>query len=186
MKKILILNIICFACFLGACNQPREDRQAQESISTTAEADTDTIPAPIKDTLAEEPDTVLQPIEEVSLQAVGNSLQEMAYNKDTIEVTAGARVKLNFTNESSDAAMVHNVVITGPGTYKQAALAGAKVGTIGNYVPDSDMIVAASPLALPGQTVLLEFTAPAKPGPFDFVCTYPGHYGRMHGTLLVK
>ena len=31
----------------------------------------------------------------------------------------------------------------------------------------------------------LSFTAPTKPGVYPYVCTYPGHWMRMHGALYV-
>ena len=31
----------------------------------------------------------------------------------------------------------------------------------------------------------IKFTAPAKPGDYNFVCTFPGHWVRMYGVMLV-
>jgi uncharacterized cupredoxin-like copper-binding protein len=43
------------------------------------------------------------------------------------------------------------------------------------------------PLAGPGETVQVFFTAPAKPGRYPFVCTFAGHYQLgMKGTLIVR
>mgnify|MGYP003752471397 CR=1 FL=1 len=39
--------------------------------------------------------------------------------------------------------------------------------------------------ALPGETVTLEFQAPAK-GNYEFFCSYPGHADMMKGYLFVK
>jgi putative heme-binding domain-containing protein len=36
-----------------------------------------------------------------------------------------------------------------------------------------------------GQTAKLAFTAPTEPGDYPYVCTYPGHWRRMVGTLAV-
>ncbi|WP_237586913.1 plastocyanin/azurin family copper-binding protein [Pontibacter russatus] len=134
----------------------------------------------------EAPDTILQQVDDVLLRATGNILEEIAYDQDTLEVRAGAHVKLTFINEGVDMPMVHNVVFTTPDTYRQVAIAGAKIGASGNYVPNDSAVIAASPMVLPGQTVEMEFTAPAAPGVYHFVCTYPEHWQRMHGVLLVK
>lgn len=132
------------------------------------------------------PDTTLQPVEELTIRVVGEDPQKMAFDQDTLEVKANALVRVNLINEGTDPAMVYNIVFTTPGRYRQVALEGAKAGPSGNYVPDSPIVLAASPLALPGQTVQVEFKAPDKPGTYEFVCTYPDHYERMHGKLLVR
>lgn len=136
--------------------------------------------------MVEEQDSTLQVVEELTLRATGNTLDEIAYHEDTLEVKAGAHVKLTFINEGVDMPMVHNVVFTAPNAYKRVAVAGSKIGASGNYVPDGPSVIAASPMALPGQTVELEFMAPTKPAAYGYVCTYPDHWQRMHGVLLVK
>jgi azurin len=184
MKK-LIYNL----CLLGTCTllwhcsqpDPHEADTLAASEETTQE-DTAGASAPV----VEEQDTTQQQVEELTLRALGNTLDEIAYSEDTLEVKAGALVKLTFINEGMDMPMVHNVVFTAPDKYKQVALAGAKIGSPGNYIPEGPSVIAATPIALPGQTVQLEFTAPTEPGEYDFVCTYPEHFQKMHGTLLVK
>ena len=36
-----------------------------------------------------------------------------------------------------------------------------------------------------GESDTIKFTAPAKPGQYNFVCTFPGHWVRMYGVMLV-
>ncbi len=36
-----------------------------------------------------------------------------------------------------------------------------------------------------GETERLGFTAPKEPGEYPFVCTFPGHWVRMYGVMLV-
>ena len=43
----------------------------------------------------------------------------------------------------------------------------------------------ASDLAQPGDTLKISFTAPDKPGEYPYVCTYPGHWVKMYGVMLV-
>ncbi|WP_439883055.1 plastocyanin/azurin family copper-binding protein [Pontibacter sp. MBLB2868] len=180
MKRIFSICCLSYLLLLTGCFEKNGQEQSGDNI---IDADTATASsAPI----IENPDTTLQPIQELKLVATGNTLDEIAYKQDTLEVNAGALVKLTFVNEGVDMPMVHNVVITKPGMYKEVALAGAKVGASGNYVPESPVVIAASSIALPGQTVELEFTAPAEPGSYDFVCTYPGHWPKMHGVFIIK
>ena len=35
------------------------------------------------------------------------------------------------------------------------------------------------------ETERLSFTAPKEPGEYPFVCTFPGHWVRMYGVMLV-
>jgi len=53
------------------------------------------------------------------------------------------------------------------------------------FIADDENIIAASPLANPGQIVTFEFKAPAK-GNYEFFCSYPGHYQKMRGYFFVK
>jgi len=46
-------------------------------------------------------------------------------------------------------------------------------------------VIAASDLAMPGETVVLEFKAPSK-GNYEYLCTYPGHGEIMRGYFFVK
>jgi plastocyanin len=40
-------------------------------------------------------------------------------------------------------------------------------------------------MAEPGKTVTFEFTAP-EAGTYTYICTYPGHWMKMQGTLIVE
>ncbi|WP_460922064.1 plastocyanin/azurin family copper-binding protein [Pontibacter brevis] len=180
MKRYFLNGGLIAGClFLWNCN-PVDTTAKEVPVASEASAEEGAAP------LVEAPDSTLQPTQELTLHAIGNTLDEIAYKEDTLEVKAEALVNLTFINEGVDMPMMHNVVFTAPGTFKQVALAAAEVGASGNYVPESPAVIAASPLALPGQTVELEFMAPSKPGAYEFVCTYPDHWHKMHGTLLVK
>ena len=53
------------------------------------------------------------------------------------------------------------------------------------FVPDSPLVIEATPLLQEGQTARLAFTAPSDPGEYVYVCTFPGHWMRMYGVILV-
>jgi len=196
MKKgrLWMLGMAGAVALLSGCNtEPDSTGEASGALGeadTVATADTvaaaDTATAASAPVIAADADSTIQPVEELVLHALGNTLEEMHFDKDTLEVNASAFVKLKLTNEAQEMPMVHNIVITAPGKYKLVALAGEKAGASGNYIPQSQTVLAATPIALPGQTVELEFTAPAAPGIYDFVCTYPGHWQRMNGKFIVK
>ena len=60
-----------------------------------------------------------------------------------------------------------------------------EAGSDMKYVPNNDNVIASSDLAMPGETVMLEFKAPSK-GNYEFLCTYPGHSEMMRGYFFVK
>jgi azurin len=47
-------------------------------------------------------------------------------------------------------------------------------------------ILAHTTLVQPGTKTELEFTAPAEAGDYPYICTFPGHFLLMKGTLHVK
>jgi putative heme-binding domain-containing protein len=53
------------------------------------------------------------------------------------------------------------------------------------YVPNSPQVLLASRLPPPRDSQRLRYTAPAQPGVYPYVCTYPGHWRRMYGALYV-
>ena len=46
-------------------------------------------------------------------------------------------------------------------------------------------VLFSTPLVNPGQNYTLKFKAPANAGDYPFVCTFPGHWRLMQGTLVV-
>lgn len=118
---------------------------------------------------------------EVTIGSVGDT---MAFDKTSLTVPAGAQVHLTLKNNGVSAVMQHNWVLVSPG--KEAAIAAeglAKAATSGYVVPGPD-VLAYTPLAPPGKSTEVTFTAPAA-GKYPYICTYPGHYIVMKGVLTV-
>jgi putative heme-binding domain-containing protein len=111
----------------------------------------------------------------------------MLFDKDRIVVQAGKPVE--FVVENTDI-MPHNFVVVQPGSLEEVGNAGEAFGTQPGaqergFVPPSNKVLLASKLLQPGQGQALRFAAPTKPGVYPYVCTYPGHWRRMHGALYV-
>ena len=53
------------------------------------------------------------------------------------------------------------------------------------FVPNLPSVLFATPLVTSGNQVRLSFTAPKEPGEYIFVCTFPTHWMRMYGVMLV-
>ena len=109
----------------------------------------------------------------------------MKFDVENITVDEGSWIRITLVNEGIDIAMQHNIVFIKYGTRKEIATQAIDAGPDMKYVPNNDNVVAASDLAMPGETVVLEFKAPAK-GNYEYLCTYPGHSEIMRGYLIVK
>jgi azurin len=100
-------------------------------------------------------------------------------------VKAGQEVELTFTNESK-INMQHNFVLVQQGAAEEIANAGISAGADKGWVPESPKILAHTKLLNAGQAETIKFTAPATPGKYPFICTFPGHWTTMKGDLEVK
>lgn len=109
----------------------------------------------------------------------------LKYDKELLQVRAGSKVKLVFSNNDD---MQHNIVITNPG---EANNMGAKAMDLGlkgpglQYVPNHKNVLFHTSVLDPETSETIYFIAPEKPGDYQFVCTYPGHYAAMQGILRV-
>jgi len=110
----------------------------------------------------------------------------LKFDTDKVEVKAGSRVKLVFNNNDD---MLHNFVITTPGqanTVGEAALRLNLNGPKMNYVPNTPAVLYHTNILQPETAESIYFVAPTTPGNYQFVCSFPGHYSLMQGTLVVK
>ena len=53
------------------------------------------------------------------------------------------------------------------------------------YVPTMSEVLQSTKLVQRGESDKLNFTAPSTPGEYSFLCSYPGHWVRMYGIMLV-
>jgi putative heme-binding domain-containing protein len=113
--------------------------------------------------------------------------EQMLYDKLLIVVEAGKPVEIILQNED---AMPHNLVIAAPGALEEVGLASEKMlpepdaqGRL--YVPDSPKVLHATKMVDLGQQAKLTFTAPGELGEYPYLCTFPGHWRRMVGTMAV-
>ncbi len=116
---------------------------------------------------------------------IGTVPEKMKYDIKDFEVKAGAKVKVTFVNYDF---MPHNIVFAQPKSADEIGMAAIQLGGAGfakGFIPDSDKIIIASKLLQNKQEELLEFTAPEKPGDYDFLCTFPGHHLLMRGIMKV-
>lgn len=113
--------------------------------------------------------------------------EQMLYDQSLLVVEAGKPVEIILQN---DDAMPHNVLITKRGAAEEVGNAAEKMSLTPDaqgrlYVPDLPSVLHATPLVEAGQRARLAFTAPTEPGDYPYLCSFPGHWRRMLGTLAV-
>lgn len=160
MKKLLLLSILSIG--LISCGS---DKKESETTS------------PAKDTPAE--NTVSN---EISIE--GND--EMKFDKTKFTVNAGQEVILNFKNAGvlPLETMGHNVVVLEKNAdIAKFANASAKAKET-NYISELYItdIIAQTKLLGPGESETIKFTL-KEAGEYTFICTFPGHWIAMKGTI---
>jgi len=113
--------------------------------------------------------------------------EEMRYDTAYFAVEAGRPVQVVLRNEDL---MPHNFVVTLPGALQEVAIAGAALGLDPGfegkpYIPISDKVLFATDMVQANQQQRLTFTAPKEPGEYPYVCTFPRHWMRMYGVMIV-
>ena len=108
----------------------------------------------------------------------------------TKEITVKAGEPLAFTLANPDV-VPHNWVLVQPDSLQT-------VGQLGNqlianpdayarqYIPDSDKVIVHTDIVPPGEKQTIYFPAPAQPGRYPFLCTFPGHWMVMNGVMVVE
>ncbi len=106
---------------------------------------------------------------------------------DTTEFTVKARQNVKIWFENPDY-MPHNLIIGEPDSAEEIGLAAEALGAVGfavDFRPDSDRILVASELLNHREYQVIEFTAPADAGDYDYLCTFPNHWQTMQGLMRV-
>ncbi|MCX8229114.1 MAG: BNR-4 repeat-containing protein [Planctomycetota bacterium] len=141
-------------------------------------------PKEVKSAVAH-PSIELEPAPEGAI-VIQTVLEEMRYDVKEFTVTAGEEVSIWFQNPDF---MPHNLVIGLPSSADEIGRDAEAMGADGfqkSFIPENDKILAASGLLNYGESELITFTAPNQPGHYDIVCTFPGHWKLMRGTMVVE
>jgi putative heme-binding domain-containing protein len=112
---------------------------------------------------------------------------KMIYDRSKIYVEAGKPAVIVLENGDL---MPHNLLIGAPGSLVEIGLAAEKMatepdGVAKNFVPNSPNVLQALRMVQPGESLRLMFTAPTGVGEYPYVCTFPGHWRLMYGTMHV-
>jgi azurin len=181
MKHVVMMSSLLV--FMG-CGGAEEPAPAPEPAVVEAPKATPT-PAPTPEPEPEVP-VVVDDGSVATVTITGSD--QMKYNTDRIEITAGRTVKLTLKHVGvvPAAAMGHNFVLLKQGTDTTAFTSKAIMAKETNYIPADmkDMVIANTTVVGGGESVTIEFAAPAA-GTYDFLCSFPGHAAMMKGKFVV-
>lgn len=118
--------------------------------------------------------------------------ERMLFSLTEFRARPGQPVKIVFSNPD---ATDHNLVVVRPGALAEVGTAANEMAkdprnAKGNFIPQekSDRILHAAPMIGPNRSALvhvLRFHAPEEPGVYPYVCTFPGHWVVMNGTMVI-
>ena len=137
--------------------------------------------AKVKEDKVPEPKVVVQGNQTiVDIAAIPHQLK---YNLNNFSVKAGSKVKITFLNPD---VIPHNLLIVEPGSRAEIGNQAIAMGADAvKKAPKNSKILHGTKMLEAGQKETLEFTAPSKPGDYEFICTFPGHWAVMNGIMKV-
>ncbi len=213
--KITTLGIAC-ALALAACggdgSPPAADREATPAAAPATEPVAPTpvgAPAPVSpatpapDAAGADPATPAagaasdagsgKPAAEVSNCSTtieGNDA--MQFDVGSIAVPSSCSeftITLNHVGRLPEAAMGHNVVVSLASDRPAIAADGVAAGPEGDYLKDGDdRVIAHTEMIGGGETTSVTFPVSAiqGDGPYEFFCSFPGHWAVMRGSIQVQ
>lgn len=168
------LYILAVVFLLISCGQSADNKNNSKE-SSPAEIAKTTVPGIEK----------LEFTDSVQLKANEN----MRFDKELFRVRAGKKISLILKNIAAKSAtsMAHNVVILKNGVDIADFADVAHNAKAEQYVPSSldSLIIAHTRLVSGGDSDQVEFVIP-KPGVYDFICSFPGHWGTMQGKIVAE
>ncbi|TWU51651.1 DUF6797 domain-containing protein [Rubripirellula reticaptiva] len=114
--------------------------------------------------------------------------QNLAFATKQFRVKANEPISLRLSNPD---VVPHNWVLVRPGTLKQVGELGNRLiadptAVSRHYIPETDAVLVHTDIVDPGDEQTVNFIAPAAPGNYPFLCTFPGHWMVMNGTMIVE
>src|SRR3954468_26231 len=189
-----LLPLALFAALLAAgCGKNQTRSSSAENSTAPAPAVTATPAAPAAAPAAMTP-AAPTPLANADKKSGGRTIEitssdQMKFSVTAIEAKAGEELTIKLTNQGTlpKEAMGHNFVLLKAGTDVTAFATAAMTAKDTDYVPPSmkDKVIASIPVLGPKKSGEVTFKAPA-PGEYTFICSFPGHYMLMKGTLTVK
>ena len=116
---------------------------------------------------------------------------QMKFSRVEIRAKAGERLSVTLVNQGTTPkfSMGHNWVLLGLAANVETFLVDAAEAPTTEYVPAARRadVLATTKLLGPGERDTVTFAAPAAPGRYPFICSFPGHAQvGMRGVLIVE
>ncbi|MCF6350009.1 MAG: azurin [Flavobacteriaceae bacterium] len=173
MKKIILSTIVLASLWVinTSCEKAKDTDKAKDVEEVVEDIKEDKVL-----------DTDLSKVVELHL----SSDDAMKFDKTELRVKEGQKVTLTLvhTGKIAKDLMGHNFVLLEQGTdlakFAEKTMAAKET----DYIP-SEGVIAHTGLIGGGETTTITFVAPAK-GTYDFICSFPGHYGVMKGKFIVE
>lgn len=172
MKKVFLFAVL--AAGLVAC---------KKEAPKTEEGSTENAAPQIEEVSTEGAE---QTAEVLKLEISGND--QMQFDKKQLKAKAGQTVELTLhhTGTMKAEAMGHDWVLLKPGTDIADFATKAIEAKANGYIPEgTDAVIAHTQVIGGGEFVTITFTAPEK-GTYDYICSFPGHWGAMQGKFIVE
>ncbi len=158
MKNIFLISFTALA--LLSCNDKKDDSTKTEQKAPTTEV-------------------------KISNHIVLKAGDDMRFDQTEFTVKAGEEVTLILMNsgEMSKAAMGHNFVLLQAGVDGSSFASSAASSKATEYIPTElkNQIIAHTKLLGGKENDQIKFTLEA--GTYEFLCSFPGHYGSMNGKI---
>ena len=162
MKKLLAQ--FCFVLLLISCgNEPKKEKFSYERVKVEEKTETN------------------------SNLLVLNSNDQMLFDKSVLKAKAGEEVNLllNHTGQIGKEFMGHNFVLLKKDVDVIDFATKAMIARDSDYIPEGNETIAYTKMIGGGESDTIVFDAPEK-GTYNYICSFPGHYGIMKGILIVK
>ena len=122
------------------------------------------------------------------IQITGND--EMKFDLNAFEVKAGQKVTVTMKNVGTmpKEAMGHNFVLLAKNTQVPKFLEAGQGDSANEFIAPAQAfhVLGKTKITGPAESDSVTFTAPSVPGPYDYICTFPGHYvSGMKGVMTV-
>lgn len=114
--------------------------------------------------------------------------RNLMFDQSVIVVEAGEPIRLTFNNPD---AVPHNWALINAGALQRVGqkcnqMIADPDAVANHYIPDTDDVLAYTDVVEPYSNHTIYFQAPATPGRYPYLCTFPGHWMVMNGELLVR
>lgn len=160
MKKFFIAVTVAASFFIVACNGGSKTSESAKEEKTTETSD-------------------------ISNTVEITANDQMKFDKIELHVKANEKVTLTMKNVGTQPkqAMGHNFVLLKDGT-DLAAFAASAISAPDHIPANDPAIITHTKLLGPGESDTIEFTLSA--GQYTYICSFPGHYMSMTGTLTAE